>query len=315
MTLDEILKKINETEKILIVTHESPDGDAIGSALAVKFILQKIGKTPIVLIPKMAKAFEFLPGTEDIVSESEEKFELAISVDCSDSKRIAGRETFEKADFKIVIDHHGTNNMFGDLNFVDPVAPACCQIIAGMCEYYQIKLDKNIATCIIVGLITDTGGFRHKGITPETFEFAADCLRLGVDISSVYNRVLCTSTVSSFELAKIAINRLERINEGKIAFTYTTEGDNLEVGAQTGDHEGIVESGLRVEGVEVSIYLREKELDVYKISMRSKEYVNVSEVCSKFNGGGHIKAAGGLIEDNIENAKERIIAEVKKYLK
>ena len=315
MTLDDILKKIKETEKIVIVTHESPDGDAIGSSLAIKLILEKIGKKPVVLVPKMAKIFNFLPGVKDIKNQTEEKFDLAISVDASDVKRIAGREVFEEADFKIVIDHHGSNNMFGDLNFVNPVSPACCQIIAGMCEYYQIKLDKDIATCIMAGIITDTGGFRHKGVTNETFEFAADCLRLGVDISLLYNKLLCTSTLSSFELGKIAVNRLEILEKGKIAFTYTTEEDNIKVDAQTGDHEGIVDNGLRIEDVEVSIYLREKEPNVYKISMRTKEYVNASSVCFKFNGGGHIRAAGGIIEDNIENAKARIISEVKKHLK
>ena len=195
MTLDEILKEIKIAEKIVILTHESPDGDAVGSSLALKLMIEKLGKNADVIIPEYSRLFNFLPQVEQIKQESEIKnYDLAISVDCATSKRMSKREYFENAKRTIVIDHHGSNTMYGDFNYVNPVSPACCEILAGICSYYEIEISKDIGTCIMTGIITDTGGFRHSGITPETFEFTADLIRTGVDIPKIYKKTLRTKT-------------------------------------------------------------------------------------------------------------------------
>lgn len=317
MTLDDILIEIKKAETIVILTHESPDGDAVGSSLGLKGILKKIGKDADVIISKYSKLFDFLPYVDEIMLESEiKKYDLAITVDGANLKRIDKNEYFEKANKKIVIDHHGSNNMYGDINYVDPAAPACSQILASMCQYFEIDIDIDIATCLMAGIITDTGGFRHKGVTPETFEFTADMIRKGVDISNIYNTTLCTKTIANFELTKIATNRLELLENKKIAFTYITSEEQEKVDAKSGDHESIVDIGLSIEGVEISIFIRQNDnKDEYKVSMRAKNEVNVSDICFVFGGGGHPKAAGCLIKDNLLNAKKHIIAETIKYLK
>ena len=166
MTLDEILKEINKAETIVILTHEAPDGDAIGSSLAMKLILKQLGKNADVIIPEYAKLYEFLPLANEIKEETEiEKYDLAISLDCATLKRLVGSEYFENAKRNIVIDHHGSNSMYGDLNYVNPVSPACCEILASIAEYFEIEITKDIGTCIMTGIITDTGGFSHIGIT------------------------------------------------------------------------------------------------------------------------------------------------------
>lgn len=317
MTLDEILKQIQKAEKIVILTHESPDGDAVGSSLAMKLIVEKLEKTADVIIPEYSRLFNFLPSAEAIMTDSEIKnYDLAISVDCATLKRMAKKEYFENAKTTIVIDHHGSNTMYGDLNYVNPASPACCEVLAGMLKYYEIDITKDIGTCLMTGIITDTGGFRHVGITPETFEFTADLIRLGVDVPDIYKRTLNTKTRANFELSKRVMDRMEILEDGKVTFTYMNKKDEEEVGAEPGDHEGLVEIGRDIEGVEVSIFIRQKENeDAYKISMRSGNKVNVSDICFLFGGGGHPRAAGALIQGNVEQVKEKLMKEVRKALK
>ena len=317
MTLDDILVEINNAEKIAIMAHETPDGDAIGSILAMYLALKKIGKTPDAIIKEFPKTFQFLPGSKEVKQSSEvDSYDLAIALDCADVKRLAGKEYFEKAKKTIVIDHHGTNTMYGDLNFVNPVSPACCEILAGMIEYFDIPIDTEIGACILTGIITDTGGFKYSSVTPETFEFTAELLRKGVNVSDIYQKVLETKTRANYELLKRASNRLELLEDGKVAFTYINGKDLEDVNAKVGDHEGIVESGRSIEGVKVSVFVREKEPNTWKVSMRSgnESNVNVSDICYIFGGGGHIRAAGATIIGTLEQVKELIMKEIKKAI-
>lgn len=315
MTLDDILEQINKAETIVILTHENPDGDAMGSALAMYHALKAYGKNPDIIIPDHSKVFNCLPGVEDLKAESNiEHYDLAISLDCATIKMLNGfSKYFENAKARVCIDHHSTNTMFGDFNYVNPDAPACSQILLVILEYFGIEITKDIGTCILTGIITDTGGFKYQGVTAETFEFVAWLLNKGVNVSKVYREVLQTKTKPNFELHRIANNRIEFLNDGKIAFTYITEEDEKSVNAQNGDHEGIVETGRDIEGVEVSIFVRQSAKGC-RISLRSNDYVNVSDACMVFGGGGHQRAAGCTIPGTIEQAKEKIVKEVSRLL-
>lgn len=315
MTLDEILIEIKNAETIVISAHESPDGDAIGSCMAMKLILEKLGKNPDVIIPEYSRLFNFLPEIDEVKKESDvECYDLAISLDCANLARLVGKEHFEKAKKTIVIDHHGSNNMYGDLNYVNPASPACCEILAGMLEYYNMDISKDIGTCIMTGIITDTGGFRHPTITAETFDFTAELIRKGVNVSDIYKKALRTQTKANFLLSKRAIERMEILEDGKVTFTYIDLKDEEEVNAEPGDHEGLVELGRNIEDVEVSIFVREKEENTYRISLRSGNYVNVSDVCLVFGGGGHQRAAGATIQGTLEEVKEKVLKEIRKAL-
>ena len=295
MTLDNIKEEILKANNILILTHESPDGDAIGMLHALK----SLNKNVEVVMKELPKTYAYLPGSDEIKLEPAIKInDLVIVLDCPDKNR-TNKEYWnyiEDAQVRISIDHHSKNSMFADYNFVNPASPACCQILVNVFEYFGIEITKDIATCLLTGIITDTGGFRHSGITEETFEFAAEALSMGINVSKIYRE------------------RMEFLADGKISFTYITESDMKKVGMEPGDHEGIVEIGRNIEGVEVSIFLYEKE-DGYKASLRSNDYVNVADVCLIFGGGGHIKAAGCTIKLPLEEAKEKIIAETIKQLK
>ena len=316
MTLDEILEEIKKANKIVILTHETPDGDAVGSCLGLKLALEKIGKYSDIIMKNYARTFVFLPRVSEIETESDIKnYDLAISLDCANFKRLDNREYFENAKKTIVIDHHGSNNMYGDINYVNPVAPACSEILLAILSYYEIEVDVEIGTCLLTGIITDTGGFQYPATTADTFEYAAELLRKGVDIADICKRTLQTKTKANFELQKRVMDRMEILENGKVAFSYIDQKDMDEVKAEEGDHEGLVNIGRNIEGVEVSIFIRQKDNEnAYKVSLRSGSYVNVSDVCLMFGGGGHPRAAGALIQGTKEQVKEKLLKEIKKYL-
>ncbi|HIU51338.1 MAG TPA: bifunctional oligoribonuclease/PAP phosphatase NrnA [Candidatus Merdicola faecigallinarum] len=316
MTLDDITKAINEAETIAILTHESPDGDAMGSSLAMYNALKDMGKKPDIIIPEYPRTFSFLPGADEILKEGKQKqYDLVISLDCADLKRLNGfANYFEDAKTTISIDHHRMNPMFADYNYVDPASPACCQILVVILEYLKVEITKDIGTCLLTGIITDTGGFKYPGVTAETFEFAAWLLTSGVNVSNIYKKVLQIKTRANYELSKLAMNRMEFLEDDRITFTYITLEDEKRFQAEEGSHEGIVEIGRDIEGVEVSIFLHEAE-DGFKVSLRSNEYINVSEVCFMFGGGGHMRAAGCKMTGTIEQIKNKLVNEIKKELK
>ena len=317
MTLDSIINEINNAKTLVILTHMNPDGDAIGSSLALYCSLLKLKKDVDVIVPEHSSIYNFLPRINDLKKEpTKEQYDIAIALDCGDIKRLNGfSESFENAKCKISIDHHEINTMFADYNFVNPASPACAQILITVIEALGVAIENEIGTSLLTGILTDTGGFKYPATSAETFEFTAELLRKGVKVSDIYKRVLQTISKKSFELRKVAINRLELLENGKIAFTYITNKDMETVEAEEGDHEGIVDIGRDIEGVEVSIFLKETEDGTYKISLRSNEYVNVADIALLFNGGGHIRAAGGSITGTIEQSKERLVAECKKHLK
>lgn len=316
MTLDNILEEIKKAESIVILTHENPDGDAVGSSIAMYLGLKELGKTPDIIIPEFPRAFENLPGIENIKKESDIKnYDLAIALDTASIKMLNGySKYFEDAKTKIVIDHHSSNTMFGDYNYVDQDSPACAQLLLVLFNYLNIEVSKEIGTDILAGIITDTGGFRYDGVTAETFELVAGLCQKGVKVSKVYQKVFASTSKSKFFLHRIALDRLELLDNEKIAFTYITKNDENSVGAENGDYDGIVEQGRDIEGVEISIFLRETKKGI-KASLRSKDYVNVSELCRIFGGGGHIRAAGCTIPGTIEQVKTQILNQARAMLK
>ena len=315
-TIDQILKCIKQSKNIVIVTHENPDGDAVGSSLAMYHALKGLKKNVDIIIPEYAKCFNELPGIDEVIKESDKVYDLAISLDAATDKLLnVWVKYFREADQRIVIDHHSTNTMFGDINYVDLSAPACAQVVYMLIKHYRWKITPEIGTCIMAGIITDTGGFQYSGVSKDTFNIAAELLDVGVNISKVYKKVFDTKTKSSFELRRIAIDRMEFLEDGKIAFTYVTNEDERKVNAGVGDYEGIVSEGRSVEGVEVSIFLHELKDGEFKISLRSNSYVNVSDVCIMFGGGGHIRAAGAKMTADPLVIRDKVVNEVKRQLK
>ena len=278
--------------------------------------LKKIGKQVTVLIPEINNMYSFLPGFSEIKHEIEnvEDFDLCIALDSSDTERLfVCKPYFEKIEHTIVIDHHITNQNFGDVNYVNAVASSTCQNLIIVLAAMEIAINKEMAECIYTGILTDTGGFRYN-TQSETFEFAAMLLETGIDISKIYRIVFDTTTEKRTRLLSRALDRLEILEDGKIAFTYITTQDVDELQNEDGDYENIVNYGRNISGVEVSIFAREKD-GRYKISLRANEYVDVSQIASKYAGGGHLRAAGLEMAMPLEQVKQTLVEEIKKQLK
>jgi phosphoesterase RecJ-like protein len=317
MTLDEILKEINNAETFVITAHENPDGDAIGSCLAFATVLKNMGKEKIdVLLKEYPAIFNTLPNVDLIKTEaSQEKYDMAIVLDCPDIKRVSSiyQKYFENAKATVEIDHHLKNDMFADYNVVNPAAPACCEILVSSFEYMKIGITKEVAICLLTGIITDTGGFRFNSVTPETFEFAAWALSKGVNVSKIYKDSMMTKTKSQFEAEKLATDRLEFFNNEKITFTYITKEDEKRLGTKAGELDAIANIGTTIKDVEVAIFAHERD-NGFKLSFRSNS-IDVADICMLFGGGGHKLAAGCTIDATLDNVKKAVIEETKKHLK
>lgn len=316
MILEAIKEALDNARSVVIFAHENPDGDAVGSALAFYKFVKDLGKDVDVIIPNFPKIYQYLPWIDEIKTEvSREKYDVAVALDCGDIKRLDDpAETFNKSEMRINIDHHTSNGMFGDLNYVDPIAPAVSQIVTKMFQYYNYDMDIDVGTCLITGIITDTGGFQYESVTSETFMIASEFLESGVNIAKVYKKAMNTISMEKFEARKLAQDRLEFIENGQIAYTYMTKEDMERLHIVPADLEGIVENGRDIEGVEISIFIYETDKG-FKGSLRSNEYVNVADICLLFNGGGHIRAAGCTMQYPLEECKEKLISEAKKFLK
>lgn len=314
--LDNIKESIANSNSILILTHENPDGDAVGSSLGFMHALKKLDKEVTILIPTINSMYSFLPGFDQIKKEIDDyrKYDLCIALDSSDLERLhVCRPYFEAIENTIVIDHHITNQNYADVNYVNAIASSTCQNLIIVLAFLGISISKEIAECLYTGILTDTGGFRYN-TQSETFEFAGMLAETGIDISKIYRLLFDTTTEKRTRLLSRALNRLELLENGKIAFTYITMTDVEELKNEDGDQEGIVNFGRNIEGVEVSIFVREKG-GKYKVSLRANEYVDVSQISAKFAGGGHLRAAGFEISMSLDQLKQTIVEEIKKQLK
>ncbi len=312
--MNEIYELINESNNILLLSHESPDGDAIGSLMGVYHMLKNMNKKVDVVVPEMPETFLFLSDIDKVMKFSNKEYDLAIVLDCANKDRIGQTNyEFDRCKKSIVIDHHTSNNYYGDINYVLGETSSCCQVLYYLFKEWKIKFTNEIGEALLTGLLTDTNGFKNNNIDKFSFLMAAELLDLGIDVHKIYYLVLSKKTMAQYLLMKMTLDRLELLCDGKIAFSYISEEDMANVGAKMGDHEGLVEIGRNVGGVEVSVFMRECA-DIYRISLRSNGLVDVNEIAKKFDGGGHTMAAGIKTSGNFKETKEAIIDAIKESL-
>lgn len=317
--LESIKEKIIEANSILIITHENPDGDAIGSSLALYHALKKLDKQSTVFIPIPDKTFDFLPGYPDLITGNElpdyKQFDLCVSLDSSDLNRLGiAKDLFTAIGNTICVDHHITNQNYADCNYVNAVASSTCENLMVVMATLEIAINKEIAECLYTGILTDTGGFRYS-CQPETMEMVATILETGINIAKIYRTVYDITTFNKTKLSGRCIDRLELLEDNKIAFTFVTLKDLEEYQLEESDTDQIVYFGRDIDTVEVSIFAKERSEGTYKLSMRSNDYVDVSVIASKFGGGGHVRAAGFETAMSLEQIKSTLVEEIKKQLK
>lgn len=305
-----IKKLIDVSNNIYIVGHIGPDGDAIGSSFAVCLALKSIGKNAKVIMPNYSDSFKFLPGIDTAVKEvDEESYDLLIGVDSSTKERLAiSEKDYNKAKKVAVIDHHVlSDNVYGDARYVDSSMPATCQIVYDFLIFMGIHITKEIATYLYTGIITDTGSFNYSSTNPETLNIAAKLIETGIDFSYICRKLNHTIKEAKLKLIGIAINNMEVYYGGKLRYAYINYNEISKLGLNDEDAEGMTNYLLMPEGTEVSIYVREKSDGSKKVSMRSSGNVDVSKIALLFNGGGHARAAGYTMEEDINIGKNKVI--------
>ncbi len=302
-----IKEGIRAAGRVLIVSHVRPDGDAIGSLLALGLALQDTGKeVQMVLSDGVPAGFRHLPGSEQVRSKADGEFDLIVIVDCSDLKRAGNAlEGYRKPD--IVIDHHITTEPFGTLNLVEPDAVATASILTRHMPTWGLKLTPPIAANLITGIVTDTLGFRTSNMTPDVLRQAADLLELGVDMSTLYFRSLVRRTFPAAKYWGAGLASLQRSN-GLIWATLTL-ADRKASGYTGNDDADLINVVSAIEDAKAVVLFVEQGHDKVKVSWRSlNPDVDVAQVALQFNGGGHKAASGAEIDGTLAEVQEEVLA-------
>lgn len=307
-----------EHDDFLLLVHEKPDGDALGSVLGAAHLLEQLGKTfTLVNDDPIPSKFLFLPMADRFVLPEDvgHKFRSVISFDCGDRKRLGLSGDLIASDASILnIDHHKTNDFFGTANLVDLQAAATCQIVYKISREMEAELSLDAANCLYTGLVTDTGGFRYSNTSEEVMLIAASLLKLGVQPYNVVDKVLETMTWPQVLLIRGALEHVDRNANGRLAWVTVTRAMIEQAGGCDEDVEGLVNYPRNVEGVEVGILFREAAPGKVKVSLRSKYVVDVGAIALEFGGGGHARAAGCTMDGTLDEVKGRVLARVSKEL-
>lgn len=318
-TMENIIQTIKGSNTIYISSHVNPDGDNIGSTLALAMALKKINKdvTPL-LTGKIPSDYKFLPSIDLYEDYSGEihPIDLFIALDCGDADRLGkNKPILDIAKNVINIDHHISNTNFGNINLVDLKASATGEIIFDLINAMNIEIDIDIATCLYTAISTDTGSFIYDNVTANTHEIIADLIRVGIDKSEINIQLYGSRSMEKTRLFIEALSTLKLFNNNKIAVVQVTQQMLLDTGTTLDDTEGIISFVREIDSVEVACILKESEKLKTKISMRSKKYIDVSEIAGNFGGGGHIRAAGGTIYENINDAESIVINKIEEYFR
>ncbi|HVC18473.1 MAG TPA: bifunctional oligoribonuclease/PAP phosphatase NrnA [Vicinamibacterales bacterium] len=299
---------IRQRQRFVVTSHARPDGDAIGSELAMAAALRALGKEVRVVNADPAPAtLEPFPGVTAIEQASaiDGDPEAVIVMECSDLARtgVAGLDRF----FVINIDHHPGNTGYGALNWFDGTAAACGEMVFDLVRALDVPLSVEIATHLYVAILTDTGSFHFSHISPRTFDICRQALEAGVDPVFVARCVYDSNTMGRLRLLGAVLNDMDIAAGGRLAVLYMDAGLTRRTGATTDDAEGLINQPLTVRDIVAVAFLKRLEGDAFRVSFRSKGPVDVSAVAKQFGGGGHRNAAGCSITMALDGLKAMLV--------
>ena len=318
-TLQQIATRIKQAKRVLIMTHMRPDGDAFGSALALSAALDFFNiPNQVCDESDIPSNLTFMEGVEKVSKTPQGNFDLVVTVDCSDEQRLGGlSEDFYLAKRKKIdtvnIDHHISNTRFAKYNFVEECA-ANCMHMATLIEYMGAPFDKKTAECLLVGLLTDSGNFSHDDVKEKTLLLAAKLVKAGADINRLNYFLFKRQTRARAMLHARTMSGMRFYHEERFAAIIVSKKNMEECGADVGMTEGFVDFPLNVDTVEVAASLLEIKKGQYKISLRSKTYVDVNRLAGCYGGGGHVRAAGCMLFGDLEDVLDRLSYTVSQYL-
>ncbi|NLL81910.1 MAG: bifunctional oligoribonuclease/PAP phosphatase NrnA [Tissierellia bacterium] len=315
-TISELIKKISTANNIYIASHVNPDGDSIGSILAMALGLRKINKNVnIIKTDEIPSDYLFLPNIHMIrtydIDEEKDPIDLLVVLDCGDIDRLGKfKSIVSNSKFVINIDHHISNSGFGDINIVDEQSAATGELVFDLLVGMGIQIDKEIATCLYTAISTDTGSFSYDNVTSRTHEIVVSLINAGIDKSDINIRLYQSRSIERTNLFISSFSTLKTYNDNKIATVKVTQDMLKKANAKMEDTEGIISFIRDIKPVEVACLLKENKEKEIKISLRSKRFVDVSKICSAFNGGGHKRASGCTINESINDAERLIVEQI-----
>ena len=315
-SFSELKDKIANAESIIVFSHVSPDGDTLGSNLAISLMIEKYfnKKVDSTFVGKLPNTYNYLPDFERFIDvqdiDKTKQYDLAIAVDVASKDRMVfGTQIFDNAKFKVNIDHHKTNIGYADINIVEGDAACVGIILYKIFRAWELDIPKEVARCIYTSLLTDTGGFKYENTTPETFMLAADLVRLGVSPTYEFRACYETKPQSMVQFQAYVVSNTVFYNSGKIAFSKITRSDMSKFNATDDYTEGIVEVLRTSKNVEIAAILKETKEGYTKVSLRSKT-LDLTPIVMDFGGGGHTFAAGCTIKKPIAIAFDKLLKRV-----
>ncbi|MBE6037102.1 MAG: bifunctional oligoribonuclease/PAP phosphatase NrnA [Clostridiales bacterium] len=313
-TFAEVGKVLEEAKKILIFTHVQIDGDCLGSATALCRMLRNEGKEAWILMDEEVPGYlSFLETDYCLIHPKEnhkellEGADLCFAVDCSDPGRFETlRDLFLQGPKTLCVDHHSTNVGFADVNYVGRDCAAAAEVVYKLIRSMDKTIDPVMATAIYTGMVTDTGQFQYSATTAETHRIAADLMECGADFLKVSIEVYQSHTMARVLLKGRILSELELFADGKAAMAYVSQALLAELGATMDEVEGVVEELRGIKGVEYAVFLKEINEDTVRVSLRSKEFADVSAIGKQFGGGGHVRASGCTFKGTLGEARTQL---------
>ena len=297
-------------DKVAILVHQNPDGDALGSGYGLCMCLQQLGKQAKVLCS------DEIPDRYDFLLKAKEQDftpEHYVAVDVADPKLLGSME--ELADrVELCIDHHITNKQYAKVTLCDGQAAAAAEVVFGVCKEMGATITPDIANCFYTGISTDTGCFKYQNVTGTTMRIAADLIDLQADHATINRLMFDTKSQTRLSAEAAVISGMEYHADGKIAVAVITSELIETLNLNALDFDGISALPRTVEGVEIGITIRQRGEEEYKISCRSSVYADVSKMCGELGGGGHVRAAGCQLYGSLQQVKDTIVTLAKKYI-
>jgi phosphoesterase RecJ-like protein len=317
--MDSIVQHLRKSRKILIAAHANPDGDAVGSLLAMGRALAVLGKnTTLYNESPIPAVYRFLPSVERITGELRETdgYDTAVVLDCGNPGRIGeAKGKVEAVPCVINLDHHQTNTRFGHLHVVDTSACATAEIVYRLIRHMGVAIDRIMATAIYTGILTDTGSFRFSNTNRAAFSICEEMVAAGVEPYRVAQHVYGTYSLGRIKLLNLALDSIEIAGNGKVSLMTLSQDMLDETGTQREDIDGLINYARRIKNVKVAALIQELEKDGappgtrhrYHVSLRSDGEVDVSGIAARYGGGGHPSAAGFNVVSTLSDVKASIV--------
>lgn len=323
MTLSQIARFILESKKIGITYHVSPDGDAVGSVLALFNALKSLNKDCYIISKDtLSENLKFLKGSDEItgeITEPVDETDIVVVLDCGNLERVSANLK-EFTGTIVNIDHHLSNDKYGDVNYIDSNAAATAEIVFELLNLMGISFEKensvikDIGTCMYTSIVTDTGAYRHSNVTERTHKISAILKKIGVDNTFIYQSLFDNKDFNRVRFVGKVLTAMKLVCDGKVALIELPKDVGEEFGIEVGDTSDIISYGLQIKGVEVTLLVKEAD-DKIKASLRSKNDVDVRKIAEYFGGGGHTKAAGLAIKySTLEEARDKILSKIEEEL-